>query len=224
MCFLFEQQCRFDLSIVDDSNMFTAARDDVWTNRITFFLAKVCGVCWGQEVDRLQLGEQLDRVETDVNSWRASIPDSFEPWYNHHSAGEPFPTIRYFSRWHAIGWQQYYTAKTMIAVYRQGLLPLGTYHEVNDYLRTNILVPARMACGVILSGKDIGVGINGGHLAYWCGQFFTGVEEQRIILNWLNDFMEKTKWPNKTTIERLKGLWGRDQRQRRSSSDNPLGE
>jgi hypothetical protein len=61
---------------------------------------------------------------------------------------------------------------------------------------------------VVLSEKDVGVGINGSHLAYWCGQFFTGREEQGEILSWLRAFMDENKWPNRTVIDRLEKAWG----------------
>ncbi|KAJ9614439.1 hypothetical protein H2200_002575 [Cladophialophora chaetospira] len=215
ICFLFEQECRFDLSIVDSSKMLSPARDEVWTNRMTYLLAKVCSVCWTSLPSNASLEQQLDALETEINSWRQALPETFKPWYYHHSQSEPFPTIRYLSRWHAIGWQQYYTAKTMLAVYRQKYQVQNTYHDINSYLnlyptlQSKVLVPARLTCGVVFSDKDIGSNINGAHLAYWCGQFFTGREEQRKMLEWLKESMERVQWPNRTCIERLQKVWGR---------------
>ncbi|CAH0033266.1 unnamed protein product [Clonostachys rhizophaga] len=179
--FLSEQECRFDLNLVDDSNMLAPARDDIWTNRMTYILAKACRICWSPTMKPEELDRNLDTLETEVNEWRGALPQTFEPWYFNHAPSEPFPTMRYFSRWHA-----------------------------------------RLACGVVLSEKDIGVGINGAHHAYWCGQFFTGCEEQRTLLRWLNDFMEQSKWPNKTTIKRLQELWRLDEAGTKDSSQPPI--
>lgn len=77
-----------------------------------------------------------------------------------------------------------------------------------NMLQANVLVPARLTCGVVFSDTDIGASINGAHLSYWCGQFFTGRDEQTTLLNWLRNSMDKIKWPNRTCIERLQKLWG----------------
>ena len=58
-----------------------------------------------------------------------------------------------------------------------------------------------------MSSPDVGSNINGTHLVAWCGQFFTGREEQRLLVNHLVEFMDKTKWPNKTCFERLQHIW-----------------
>lgn len=55
---------------------------------------------------------------------------------------------------------------------------------------------------------NIGCSINGAHLIAWCGQFFNGSEEQRLLAEFLKDFMAKTKWPNRTCYERLEQIWG----------------
>lgn len=73
--------------------------------------------------------------------------------------------------------------------------------------QTEIISPARLACAVCFSSDDFGAKINGTHLISWCGQFFTGKEEQRILAEFLKKFMEDTKWPNKTCYERLEQIW-----------------
>ncbi|KAL2871154.1 uncharacterized protein BJX67DRAFT_377756 [Aspergillus lucknowensis] len=208
MCFLFEQECRFDLGIVDCSNMLSPARDEVWTNRMTYLLAKACNLCWGPDCTSVLRGRYLDVLEEDINSWREALPDTFKPWYYHQAHTEPFPTIRYLSRWHGLAWQQYYTAKTMLAVYRHRPQALDSYRDINTHVNSTILVAARLTCGVVLSDTDVGSGINGAHLAYWCGQFFMGRDEQSALLKWLERFMQNIKWPNRTCVVRLQKLWG----------------
>lgn len=102
ICFLFEQDCCFDLSIVDKRDALSAAKDPVWTNRITYLLAEICHVCWSQTTSQEPLHHYLDRLEEDINAWRRSLPPSFQPWYYHQSSSEPFPTVMYFSRWHGM--------------------------------------------------------------------------------------------------------------------------
>ncbi|KAL4896718.1 hypothetical protein BDV59DRAFT_199069 [Aspergillus ambiguus] len=221
ICFLFEQECRFDLGIIDSSNLLSPARDEVWTNRMTYLLAKVCNACWSPLPAAEGCTQCLDDLEADINAWRESLPEAFKPWFYHQSRSEPFPTIRYLSKWHGLAWQQYYTAKTMLAVYRQKHGVLDSYVDVNNYIHTKILPSARLACGVVLSDDDVGACINGAHLAYWCGQFFTGRDEQGKLLDWLERFMERVKWPNRTCIERLQKLWGHIGGRAEGARDSP---
>ncbi|KAL2848602.1 hypothetical protein BJX68DRAFT_267468 [Aspergillus pseudodeflectus] len=208
ICFLFEQGCPFDLGIVDCSNLFAPAKDEVWTNRMTYLLARTCNLCWSSGYDADSRVAQLEALEVDINSWREALPDAFKAWYYRQTRSETFPTIRYLSRWHVVAWQQYYTAKTMLAIYQHKTQLVDSYRDISIHLNSTILTPARLTCGVVLSDTDVGSCINGAHLAYWCGQFFTGREEQIKLLEWLEGFMQKTKWPNKTCIMRLQKLWG----------------
>ncbi|KAL4876039.1 hypothetical protein BJY04DRAFT_223525 [Aspergillus karnatakaensis] len=212
ICFLFEQECRFDLDIIDCNNMLSPATDEVWTNRMTYFLAKACNICWDPETESRD--SDLEALEDDIKAWHDALPQSFRPWYYHQEQARPFPTVRYLSRWHVLAWQQYYTAKTMFAIYRRKAQSLSSFRDINNYVNSTILLPARLTCGVVLSDTDTGSCINGAHLAYWCGQFFTGREEQRRLLEWLEGFMGKVKWPNRTCIVRLQNLWGVSDAQR----------
>lgn len=66
---------------------------------------------------------------------------------------------------------------------------------------------ARLACAVTLGCGEIGAEVNGSHLMAWSAQFFTGKQEQRVIHEYLQQFMNKTKWPTGTSLERLVQLW-----------------
>lgn len=252
ICFLHEQPCPFNLDIISSDNMSSPASDEVWTNRMTLLLAKVCNACWFLSLEDTNFQQQeLDTLEADIDCWHRSLPETFKPWYYRLVPSAAFPRVNYLTTWHGkftflvvneifcaeancfhivIAWQQYYTSKTMIAVYRQRQKTPNAYHESNQYwnvrifhfivhlmqvntadtdlvTQSKILVPARLACAVILSDNDIGTGINGGHLAYWCGQFLMGRAEQYEVLSWLENFTNRTKWPNRRCIERLQKQW-----------------
>lgn len=74
-------------------------------------------------------------------------------------------------------------------------------------VQREVLEPARQVCGICFSNDEIGSNINGTHSVAWCAQYFTGKQEQRQVIAWLKSFMEKTKWPNKTSYERLEEIW-----------------
>ncbi|KAL2108824.1 hypothetical protein VUR80DRAFT_3329 [Thermomyces stellatus] len=80
-------------------------------------------------------------------------------------------------------------------------------HDLNQYLSAGVTDPARLDCSVCFGGSNIGCRINGAHLISWCGQFFSGKEEQRILAELLKEFMDRTKWPNQTCYERLEQIW-----------------
>ncbi|KAJ6030191.1 uncharacterized protein N7446_000748 [Penicillium canescens] len=101
LCFLSEQECGFDLSIVNSNNMTSPAPEQVWTNRMTYLSAQVCNACWWSPLlDDASRDCLLDAVEKGVDSWRDSVPETFKPWYYHQSLSDSFPTIRYLSSWH----------------------------------------------------------------------------------------------------------------------------
>lgn len=101
LCFLSEQECGFDLSIVIGGDMTTPAKDQVWTNRMTYLSAQLCNACWrSPSLDNVSRDCVLDEIEKDIDSWRQSIPETFKPWYYHQSASDPFPTIRFVNSWH----------------------------------------------------------------------------------------------------------------------------
>jgi hypothetical protein len=126
-----------------------------------------------------------------------------------------------------IAWQQYYAAKVMIAVYTSRLTEMST--EANRFLeashqpflqkstplsfeRAEIIGPTRYLCSICFSCDEVDAEINGTHLMAWCGQYFTGNEEQRRLVAYLKAFMERVKWPNKTYYERLEHIWSRQRR------------
>jgi hypothetical protein len=71
LCFLSEQECGFDLSIVYSGNMTSQAGDQVWTNRMTYLSAQVCNACWWSPLlDDASRNFLLDAIEKDINTWR----------------------------------------------------------------------------------------------------------------------------------------------------------
>jgi hypothetical protein len=49
--------------------------------------------------------------------------------------------------------------------------------------------------------------MNGSYYVGWCGRFFTGKAERRHVIEWLQNLMEETRWPLKTSMERLRRIW-----------------
>lgn len=100
IAFLFGKPCGVDLNIVDDTDMLSSARDDVWTNRITLLLAKVVSVCCEPARNGATTCDELRDLESRVIAWSSTIPQTFQPWFYRQVPSEAFPTIRYLNRWH----------------------------------------------------------------------------------------------------------------------------
>ncbi|KAI9815141.1 MAG: hypothetical protein M1827_002984 [Pycnora praestabilis] len=211
VCFLNEQACQFDMSLCPEEASFTPVSDEAWTNRMTYLLARLCNACWGStSIEERQ--SKLERLGILVDQWHSGLPETFQPWCFREVDYEAFPNVQYLSTSHVIGWQQYHTAKVMLAVYSSTRPGNGNVLGMNHYLETEVLAPARQACATCFSCDDIGSNINGTHLISWCGQYFTGKEEQRCLIKFLDHFMKTNKWPNVTCHERLKQIWSGNRR------------
>ena len=98
--FLREQAVQCDLSYVEDEESYGPAPDEVWTNRITLLLARLCSACWGKLALTVRHELLLD-LETRLGEWKRCLPPSFEPWSNVEVADGSFPIIRYICTWHS---------------------------------------------------------------------------------------------------------------------------
>ncbi|KAK5358847.1 hypothetical protein LTR20_010812 [Exophiala xenobiotica] len=99
ICFLYERECQFDIEIVDTNDILGQASDEVWTNRMTYHLARLCNICWGA-VDKPRLGHDFETIAADIDLWRQHLPDGFKPWYYQDNVSDIFPIIKYYSTWH----------------------------------------------------------------------------------------------------------------------------
>ncbi|KAH6986656.1 hypothetical protein EDB80DRAFT_731789 [Ilyonectria destructans] len=208
VCFLNEEGCQFNLEMVDGDLTKTSARhdEDAWANHMSYLLARLCNICWGRSGAELR-EPAIEKIRADIDEWRAGLPDGFQPWYSCREQYQTFRVVKFLSPWHELAWQQFYTAKVMLAVYGPTKSEPSNVLAWSQYLEAEILHPARLACSVCFSSSDVGCNINGAHLVAWCGQFFTGKEEQRLLSDFLKSFMEMTRWPNQTCYERLKQIW-----------------
>ncbi len=99
ICFLYERECQFDIEIVDTSDLLGQASDEVWTNRMTYHLARLCNICWGA-ANKPRFEHELETIAADIDRWRQHLPDGFKPWYYQDNVSDIFPIIKYYSTWH----------------------------------------------------------------------------------------------------------------------------
>lgn len=97
--FLREVGCQYDLDTVDPDCHSETHNDEVWTNRMTYLLARLCDACWGdagaEEKEAIK-----GRVSSSLGKWHANLPETFQPWYFAKPASQAFPVVKYVSSWH----------------------------------------------------------------------------------------------------------------------------
>jgi hypothetical protein len=96
------QPTKLDLESCGVELEFTEVDDDIWTNRMTFLLAKTVNFCFGP-VEKTM--ERWTLLKGEVELWKESAPASFKPFYTqpHGLHGEPFPAIWLLFPWHSMG-------------------------------------------------------------------------------------------------------------------------
>ncbi|CAI6093013.1 unnamed protein product [Clonostachys chloroleuca] len=118
VCFLNEEDCQFNLEMVDGSLTRTAGGQDeeAWANHMSYLLARLCNACWGWS-DAQSRALAITKIGAEIDEWHTALPDSYQPWYSCREARQTFRVLRFLSPWHELAWQQFYTAKVMLAVY-----------------------------------------------------------------------------------------------------------
>ncbi|CAK7246248.1 MAG: hypothetical protein STHCBS139747_007872, partial [Sporothrix thermara] len=188
----------------------TPVSDEAWANRATYLFARTCTVCWDAGLDDAARDAMLTDLSRLLGQWHNSLPDTYQPWARYQLADDPFPTLRYVSTWHVIGWQYYYGAKVLVGLYRKP--EHMSVLAMSRYMESEVLAPTRVLCGITMNSPAFGATINGTALISWLGQVFSGREEQARLISFLQDFMHRTKWPNKTCCDRLRRIWSGESR------------
>jgi hypothetical protein len=96
-----KQPTKLDLESCGVELEFTEVDDDIWTNRMTFLLAKTVNYCFGADGGRTT--ERWNVIKGEVDLWKERAPASFRPFYaqTHGVHGEPFPAIWLLFPWHS---------------------------------------------------------------------------------------------------------------------------
>ena len=97
--FLNEEPCQLDLGIFDPEFSMENEEEEAWTNYASYLMAEMCSACWGsQDADVRQT--MRDEVCADLEKWRSTLPNTFQPWHFSRGDFEPFPVVKFLSTWH----------------------------------------------------------------------------------------------------------------------------
>lgn len=194
MAILHRRKCIFT---ADRAINFDPGSDCMWTNIITYITVKLCNWAFGDKN-----GNEGRKLANLLDEWYIRKPESFQPvGFNKHD-DNPIPRIIFAATWHNIGYQYYYFGKLLIASI-QDWDPL----EFSLVLERDILYPTRMILGAVTSTTNIGVRINGSHLAAYGGQYFVTETERSLLIDFLTVLMNETGWPCQSACDSLYGTW-----------------
>jgi hypothetical protein len=104
--FLREQPCPFQLdpltTVWEDACLTASVTDEAYTNAITYLLAELCTVCWGEAASPDSSISMMTRLEHAIADWKSRLPESFQPWYLEFNEHDTFPDVRYVAPWHCM--------------------------------------------------------------------------------------------------------------------------
>jgi hypothetical protein len=211
ICFLCEQGTTCDMNLIREHEF------DAWStseagmcNRMTHLIAKTCNTCWAPAGGMIEKAELESRAR-ELEDWKRALPATFDAWATYEDPEQPFWVVKYLSTWHAIAWQFYNAAKVVLAVHFALLSPPRSVLEQSQYLEREILKPTRELCAVAFSRPETGTDINAAALIAWCAQFLLDQRERSAVIEWLQNLMETSRWPNKTCTQRLQRIWAGQQ-------------
>ncbi|KAL1854362.1 hypothetical protein VTK73DRAFT_8758 [Phialemonium thermophilum] len=95
-----EVPCRIGGAWVTDPICLDPAPDYVWVDRVTLLLARTCSACWDPTLDHLVRMQLLHNLLVELERWRESLPESFQPWCNFRRENDVFPVVCFISTWH----------------------------------------------------------------------------------------------------------------------------
>ncbi|KAL1890289.1 hypothetical protein Sste5346_008291 [Sporothrix stenoceras] len=202
-----------DTGVDADGRSLAPVSDEAWANRATYLFARACSVCWDTTLADTARDVLLEDLACLLAQWHDRVPDTYQPWARYQTPDDPFPTLRYVSTWHVVGWQYYYGAKVLVGLYRRPAKDTQTnVLALSRYMEAEVLTPTRILCGITIASPAFGSTINGTALISWLGQVFSNKDDQTRLLTFLTDFMHRTKWPNETCCEKLRRIWSGESR------------
>jgi hypothetical protein len=211
ICFLCEQGTTCDMNLIREHEFDARNTSEAgMCNRMTHLIAKTCNTCWAPAGGMIEKTELESRAR-ELEDWKRALPATFDAWAMYEDLEQPFRMVKYLSTWQAIAWQFYNAAKVVLAVHFALLSPPRTVLEQSQYLERDILKPTRELCAVAFSRPETGTDINAAALIAWCAQFLLDQGERNAVIEWLQNLMQTSRWPNQTCTQRLQRIWAGQQ-------------
>jgi hypothetical protein len=220
------QPTKLDLESCGVELEFTEVDDDIWTNRMTFLLAKTVNFCFGPIQKTM---EGWTALKGEVDLWKERAPASFKPFYTqpHGVHGEPFPAIWLLFPWHSMSpldvlilvcaVQSYNLAQICLALYSPGIPPGIAALQFLRRMEVQVESYAREICGISLTNANVSARINAVEPLRLCttsdgtsdnlgGRCLPASAQRESVVNLLRSIQNEHSWPCDSVIASWNGF------------------
>ncbi|KAI9897385.1 hypothetical protein N3K66_007241 [Trichothecium roseum] len=209
------QPLRINLGNYKASAAFRDSEPESMANRIILLCAQILtpAVDARQGLDAGTWGD----LGRDVDMWRGEVDWPFAPDEDGvGDDGEGVPDLWVALPVHAIGFQHYYLARLLLAVFDPQLWEPG-HKALLSRVDAETLICRNLMMVVALAISNPGgssLGMTAHHALYAYGALLYDSKQQRSVLGFLSMLSERTGWRTKPLVEKLRGEW--DRRARRA--------
>lgn len=102
MCFLTGVRCQFDINLIEEPDPLSSAPDEVWTNRMSYLVARTCDTCFSPSYANTDRYESLESLRRSLDAWLLALPVSFRPWHHRDDEYDLFPRIYFLLPCHGM--------------------------------------------------------------------------------------------------------------------------
>ncbi|OGM49741.1 hypothetical protein ABOM_001860 [Aspergillus bombycis] len=179
--------------------------EDDLANRITYLLGKVINRCLDQDASPLEQHEWRS-LSDDLDTWRASLPASFEPISSPGLYGQSsFPGIWTVSGWHASSLQYYHTALAILSVAEPMQTTMNTLQQIdrmNDFEKKLDHHAVQVSALAIFS-NSAPVWVNSFGPISFCGPWLRDSQRVHELIEETRKWGSKTGWPVMSIVKSL---------------------
>lgn len=185
--------------------------DYVKTEKMTLMAAEVIDYCFGEDLN--DNSNTWDRLQLEVDSWKSSLPESFQPLYA-ITESKPFPDIAYLCTWHVVAMQFYHLTKVLLALHNPHHTNGIHFLQFARAVEVEILDHTAQLCGMTkaLGNRHPGALVNAVQPLVICGRCLKKPEEQAELVRILRRIEQNTKWTTLQGIQSLQQAWASDNR------------
>ncbi|KAF7590363.1 hypothetical protein BBP40_002915 [Aspergillus hancockii] len=183
----------------------TVEGEDDFANRVTYLLGKVINRCLDRDASPLEQ-QEWESYKEELNTWRASLPASFEPICTNGLYGESkFPCLWVVSGWHASSLQYYHTALAILSVAKTIRGDMSTLQQIDRIttLENELEHHASHVSALAISSNSGPVWVNSFGPISFCGPWLKDPHKTSELISETQKWGNQTGWPVTSITESL---------------------
>ncbi|SMY27472.1 unnamed protein product [Zymoseptoria tritici ST99CH_1A5] len=202
---------------MDFSREIHNGREEVWTHRMLFIIAKVCnfrataprtpaGNSQDEQIRMQQRHEEWSRLKSMCDAWNEGVPRTMHPMAYLHpfqtNSKSAFPEVWLIKRATIVARLFYHTAMLLMA-------QTHPYYDVtHPEMATMQTTHSRTICGIVAHVKDRGVASVAIRSLHHAAECLTDRKEQEEVLQVFEKINKETGWRIGFVFKGLKEKWG----------------